>query len=220
LPVGAVLGIRGCQELSGDLTDLSGGGITLTASGSVVYQQTATGTVRKAVGFDGPAERFAAALDSTYDLDASTSATFMIAFSCPNLPVSDRPLFGKRAPVAPLEGYYGRIETTGRIRFVVDDGPDGTSLAVLVDHADGAMHGMVCVIDRGTDELRLYTDLGTATLSLGGTIGTLTNTQTYGLGTVSGSVSSGDNVRIHYEAITLGVAWTQVDFDAWWARRN
>mgnify|MGYP001561240484 CR=1 FL=1 len=56
-----VAGVYLCQEASGNLTD-SIGGVTLTANGTPLYQQTVSGWTRKGVGFNATAnQRFTAA---------------------------------------------------------------------------------------------------------------------------------------------------------------
>ncbi len=140
-----------CQESSGDLAD-SIGNMTLTKSGSTLYQQSVSGWSRKGVGFvDNATGRYAANAGVGPD-PSSESVAFLWIVSMPAAPSGTR-LFGGLNAGASSNAFRFNYNSNGTIQL-----RNGSTINTQNSHANG-VRLIFGRYDRTNEIARLYTDL-------------------------------------------------------------
>ncbi len=160
------------------------------------------------------------ALASSTDLDVTTGDftiffRFMVPLSAS--PASSHHFFRKKTSSSSTAGWVIRHDGSGggmTFQFCIFPVDTIASATIATDHSDGEWHYCMAVIDRAAAEIRLHTDLGTATTSISGFGGSsLTNAHKFGFGDVHATGAGGAVAHCSYATCWLGEALTQADFD-------
>ena len=192
-----------CDEALGDLSD-SIGAISLTPVTSPQYRAAGLLINDYAVGFDSStADGFHAASTTTYDLDASGSIAVYCCIRFTSM--LNRQFAGKSGPVGNNYGIQLQSSPTGRIDAYVDSGSTVITSTVDVDHwqsGAGNWHDTLLCIDRVTQNIQAFTELGTSTAASISSVGTLTNVVPFGLGAPTSGTTAG--CEIAFAAVATG----------------
>lgn len=169
----------GNQESSGDIIELIAGGGTYDlepngGSSSVVYGTTISGTRsvldgRKYIKTPSSGtvigDRFAAASNP---LDARNGSIAMqCGFLMPSAPAADFDL-GGHFDTGSARGWRAFMTTTGVIRVNVNDGTGANIAELNGNYADNVWHFFEVIVDWTAGQLRIRTDLQSASISLAG----------------------------------------------------
>lgn len=192
-----------CDEASGNLAD-SIGSITLTASSTPTYRRS--GAINgalpdHAVGFDSTFDRFGAASNATYDLDATTSLAVYVCARFETQPING---FVAHKAVTGSARWAFACNTTGFLNSILTDTVDSVSPGVTVDHVDGKFHHILFIIDRAAQFATLTSDLGDSGQADITAVGSMTNTATFALGLATGTADSFVG-QIAFAAVATGI---------------
>jgi hypothetical protein len=206
------------QETSGNLVDTVAAEV-LTPSGTGGPDYAITGGYPGRVGlrFDGTNQQAPHASSAFLDFDGSASFTVAVGFYMSTTPAATRGVTGKRNSAGALEGYACSVTTNGYPSMAVDAGVTAVALTGTQNVCNAASHGIMYVVDRAAQVMRIHTDLEDATSATISGVGTLTNTATFRLGNIPGTASSAsEGMILWYCAIWSGTALTAADHLKWW----
>jgi hypothetical protein len=189
---GPNLGYWKLDEASGNATDSSGKGFTLTNSGTTVTGSGKYGSARSLASASSQylecTEANCGTTDGlTYtklDFNASISFTYEVWFKTSTTGVVQL-IAGKKNGVGPAAGYAVYVTAANLVQCIVSDGTNSKSSAnPSTTVTDGAWHHVACVVNRTAQTITQYLD-GAAQ-----TPGDLTSPS------VIGSVDSAQNFRV------------------------
>lgn len=207
------------NESASPVLDLAGSA-NLAEAGTVLYQRETpfydgSSFSKQSIEFpDGSGNRVAGA---GVTQPGATSYAVLIVFSIGTPPSSSRQLVGARDSLSPNRGWEVVIEADGDIAVTIDDDTNAGAATATGNHADGAPHVALLVINRTANTLDLWTDIASSTGNSIATVGSVTPTAT--------DVSVGDGrtsaplMHAHYLAIFTGAAAEalgQTELDAFW----
>lgn len=204
------------QESSGNYID-SVSGVVMHVSGGL-QGQTAVGI------WDGTSYAGRKAWEVTADTDVArvadasimdsdnTSVAVRIVFRTFDLNSSVK-LWTKKDTTGVNPGILLR-HSSGQLLATVSDGTNAVNAIVTLNEWDGAWHYADVVYDTTNNELRLRSDLGSATEDIS-TIGSLSNSGKFAIGDGAGSDAS--LAQICYIAAIEGSAAESLDSDDFWS---
>jgi len=212
-----------CDETSGNLIgEVASTALVPTTSPhqgrtSVGFYDGTNTYNKKCVAFDDATnQKFLAASATPFDAPTTSIAVLLVFRLHPSS--TTLYLFGKRQTTPP-HGYWITTQTGGRITWGWSGEDSGTVSGAVQDAAydyqDDAWHAALTMIDRNTGDVKLFTDQGSDSGTIAGTID-LTSTVGFSLGA---SRTQGAKVDIAYCAIFEGAdaeGLGQSDLDAFW----
>lgn len=186
------------DEASGNLVDAFGA-IGLTAVGTPRYREAGAYPGDFGIGFDdNTGDRFQAASNATFNLDAVTSLGIYICFRYDGTP-SNRFLVSK---VAFGDG-YGILAPGGDGQvWAYIDGAVGSAVSEATSDHRGAFHDALMLIDRTDQRLQLVTDLDVGPARDISGVTTLSNAITFAIGAGGGGTTCG--WRCAFAAVATG----------------
>lgn len=206
------------QEASGDIIDHVGA-IDFTAQGAPLQGQGAIGlwdgssySARMATESttNASSDYFRAPNTAAFDYDASTSFAWLIAFRSPGVSSAGRILRKFLSGV----GYEIEVSAVS-LTAVIDDGPNRVSLTQSAEFCDGAWHYALMVVNRTTNLLHLYTDLGSPiAVDISG-VGSLSCAANVGFGGGATTLRAQWTYAVNWEAAEAE-ALSQAAADSWW----
>lgn len=185
-----------CQEASGNLAD-SIGALTLTATGTVDYQQAVTGWTRRGVLLtDGTTEKFVAA-SGVGPSPATTSQAWLFFVQLPATPATARSIMGLNCAVGATRFVAIHLNASGGIR--------ANCVGVNVDDATSHSSMVIpCLVkyDRTNGEAKVYTSL-------------VKVTGTYNSGVIDGDKGIGSASTAACASTTIyGAMWSGANAEA------
>ncbi len=202
--------IWGCQESASPLAD-GIGAVDLAESNTPLYQQAGDPLGRAAVGADATTDAFLAASAASLDIDDVTSLSVLVRFACPSVGGNPRGVVGKRQSSGG-NGYGLEFTATGLLRATLDAGAVEASISIATPaHDDGVFHDALLVVDRGTQTISVFSELGSDSTSTAA-VGSGTSTQAFRvLG--NGFRVSHPGLLVSYVAVWVGTVLGAADLN-------